>query len=124
MDFSFSQGTDKKISLLILEAGVALPLTGAISIKAVLYVGNVQQKIYSMQPSVGSGKLDVDSLVTNQVNFYIERIDSKNFPVGPMKVVVLVATTDSQFPDGDNTRAYTFNPGNVLRGDALDVTFP
>jgi len=119
----FKQGEDKLVSVQVIKSP-AVDLTTAINIKAVLKNGTTVLKSYSLLPESGYGTLEVDGLLTNQVNIAVERADSQNFPVGPLKVVLLVEYIDVLFPDGGRTEEYTYIVGNIRTGEAKNEPMP
>lgn len=123
-DFSFKQGEDKKVSLNVVKNGVAVDLTTAINIKAILKVNSVEQKKYALTAETGFGTLEVDGVVTNQVNIFIQREETKNFPIGNITVIMLISFVDTDFPDGERVEEIKFNVGRVSQGEGIDETMP
>lgn len=116
----FQQGEDKKISVNVIEDGSAVDLSVCTNVKALLQVNNVQQKRYSQIPETDHGKAEVDAGVNNQVNVYVERDDSKNFPVGAVSIVLLCAFPNPEFVDGIEVLEWKFNVGRVSLGEGIN----
>lgn len=118
------QGDDKKVTLQIVKNGNPVSLANTVSVKAVLYVGSMQQKIYSDAPSNNEGVLEVAVTPTNELSFFVERADSVNFPIGSGFIEVLVAFDDTQFPDGNRVETFTIQGVYVQKGNATNIDIP
>lgn len=123
-DFSFKQGEDKKVSIGIVKNGVAVNLTTAINIKAILKVNSAEQKKYALTAETGFGTLEVDGTITNQVNIFVQREETKGFPVGNITVILLISFVDTDFTDGERVEELKFNVGRVSLGEGIDETMP
>ena len=123
-DFSFKQGEDKKVSIGIVKNGVAVDLTTAINIKAILKVNSAEQKKYALTAETGFGTLEVDGTITNQVNIFVQREETKGFPVGNITVILLISFVDTDFTDGERVEELKFNVGRVSLGEGIDETMP
>lgn len=120
MAVQFKQGEDVKISVNVIEGGTPTDLSVCTNIKAVLSVNNVRQSKYALVPETDYGKLEVDNNEDNQVNVYVERSDSKNFPVGAVTIVLLCSFPNVDFEDGVEVREFKFNVGRVSFGEGID----
>ena len=120
MAVTFNQGEDKKISVNVIEGGVATDLSVCTNVKALVKVNNVLQKRYAQIPETDHGQALVDGLTTNQVNIFVERDDSKNFPVGAVSVCLLCAFPNPEFVDGIEVREFTFQVGRVAPGCGIN----
>lgn len=117
---SFKQGEDQKIELMVIEGGAAVDISTCTNIKAIVKLNNIEQKRYALISETDHGTLEVDATVTNQANIYVERDESKNFPVGAITVILLCAFTDVDFSDGIRVREYKFSIGRVSQGEGID----
>jgi hypothetical protein len=120
MATTFKQGEDKKLSVQVIEGGVATDLTVCTNIKALLHVNNVIQSKYSLIPETDHGLLSVDALITNQANVFVERDDSKNYPVGAVTICLLCSFPNVEFSDGIEVREFKFQIGRVAAGCGID----
>lgn len=120
----FQQGESVKISVNVVDAGVAKDLTNCVSIKAILNVNNIQQKRYSLVPETDHGTLEVDADIENQVNIYVQRGESRMFPVGAITIILLCAFPDPNFEDGIEVQEYKFNVGRVSLGEGINEIIP
>lgn len=116
----FQQGEDVKISVNVIEGGSATDLSVCTNVKALVMVNNVLQKRYAQIPETDHGKAEVDAGTNNQVNIYVERDDSKNFPVGAVSVVLLCAFPNVEFTDGIEVREFKFNVGRCSLGEGIN----
>ena len=123
-DYSFKQGEDKKISVSIVKNGSSVALNDCTNIKAILKVNNVEQKKYSVTHESGYGTLKVDTTNTNQLHIFVEREDSKTFPVGVVTLIVLPAFTDTEFDDGLRVEEFKFNVGRIMPGEGITEILP
>jgi hypothetical protein len=121
MATTFKQGEDKKISVQVIENGLPTNLSPCTNIKVQLHVNNILQAKYSLIPETDHGLLEVDTLNNNQVNIYVERNESKNFPVGACTVCMLCAFPNPSFSDGIEVREFTFQVGRVAPGCGVNV---
>jgi len=117
---TFQQGEDQKISVQVIEAGAAVDISACTNIKAILKVNNIEQKKYAMIPETDHGTLLVDGAITNQANIFVERDESKNFPVGAITLILLCAFPDADFSDGVKVQEYKFSVGRVTIGEGLN----
>lgn len=117
---TFQQGEDQKISVQVIEAGAAVDISVCTNIKAILKVNNIEQKKYALVPETDHGTLVVDGNNNNQVNVFVERDESKNFPVGAITVILLCAFPDPEFSDGVRVQEYKFSVGRVTIGEGLN----
>jgi hypothetical protein len=122
MAVSFKQGEDKKIEVTVIENGLPTDLSVCTNIKALLHVNNVLQKRYAIIPETDHGKCEVDLGNTNQCNVYVERDDSKNFPVGAVSICLLCSFPNVDFIDGIEVREFIFNVGRVSPGCGINET--
>lgn len=116
----FQQGEDVKISVNVIEGGAPVDLSVCTNVKALVQVNNVLQKRYAQIPETDHGKAEVDGTTNNQVNIYVERDDSKNFPVGAVSVVLLCAFPNPEFTDGIEVLEYKFNVGRCSLGEGVN----
>lgn len=123
-DYSFKQGEDKKITVSVMKNGSPIELDQCPNVKAILKVNNVEQKKYSVTKESGFGTLKVDSSTKNLLHIFVEREDSKNFPVGMVTVIVLPAFTDAEFDDGIRVEEHKFNVGRVNPGEGYAEVLP
>lgn len=122
MDYSFKQGEDKKISLEVLNtAGAQVDMSVALKIKANFRVGGTVQKIFSITPASNEGTMEVDGVNNYQLNLFVERIDSINFPTGVITIDVIATFTDAEFPDNDRAEEFNFSVGSVKEGKTTDI---
>ena len=121
MATTFKQGEDKKISVQVIENGLPTNLTVCTNIKAQLFVNNILQTKYALIPETDHGTLAVDATNNNQCNIYVERDDSKNFPVGACSICLLCAFPNAEFTDGIEVREFTFQVGRVAPGCSVNV---
>jgi hypothetical protein len=121
MATTFKQGEDKKITVQVIENGLPTNLNPCTNIKAQLYVNNILQAKYSLIPETDHGLLIVDTTNSNQANIYVERNESKNFPVGACSVCLLCAFPNTEFSDGIEVREFTFQVGRVAPGCSINV---
>lgn len=117
---TFKQGEDKKISVNVIENGVPKDLSVCTNVKALLHVNNALQKRYAQIPETDHGTCAVDGAITNQVNIFVERDESKNFPVGAVSIILLCSFPNVEFPDGIEVREYSFQVGRVAPGLGLN----
>lgn len=117
---TFQQGEDQKISVQVIEAGAAVDISVCTNVKAILKVNNIEQKKYALVTETDHGTLSVDSTNTNQVNIFVERDESKNFPVGAITIILLCAFPDADFSDGVRVQEYKFSIGRVTIGEGLN----
>lgn len=117
---TFKQGEDKKISVNVIELGVPMDVSGCTNIKAILKVNNVEQKKYALVPETDHGTLLVPTLPTNQIDIYVERDESRNFPVGAVTIIVLAAFPDVAFTSGERVEEYKFAVGRVAPGEGVN----
>lgn len=120
MAVTFKQGEDKKISVNVIENGVPTDLSVCTNVKSLLHVNNVLQKRYALIPETDHGKAEVDGTTTNQVNTFVERDDSKNFPVGAVSIVLLCSFPNVDFIDGIEVREYKFSVGRTAPGEGIN----
>ena len=120
MATTFKQGEDKKLSVQVIEGGVATDLTVCTNIKALLHVNNVIQSKYALIPETDHGLLAVDALINNQANVFVERDDSKNYPVGAVTICLLCSFPNVEFSDGIEVREFKFQIGRVAAGCGID----
>jgi len=80
----------------------------------------VLQKRYAQIPETDHGNCEVDGSITNQVNTYVERDDSKNFPVGAVSICLLCSFPNVEFGDGIEVREFSFQVGRCSTGCGLD----
>ncbi len=121
-DFSFKQGEDKKVIVEIIKNGANVDVSAAPKIQAKLYVGTTEQKRYSLTPEADYGTLEVDGTDNWKVNIFLERADTKLWPVGIISIAVVVEFTDVTFPEGTRSEEYQFKVGRVLEGKGTDLT--
>lgn len=127
MAFKIRQGDEIVVSLPVIENGVTVPITTAISIKTQLLINNVPVKTYSLTPNIGEGLITVDPLNTHIAKIFIERADSINFQKGVGTFYMLVEFENTEFPDGGQCKSYQFVGGNGLliqEGFARDLDMP
>ena len=120
MATTFKQGEDKKLSVLVIEGGVATDLSVCTNIKALLHVNNLVQSKYALIPETDHGMLAVDGVNINQVNIFVERDDSRNYPVGAVSICLLCSFPNVEFSDGIEVREFTFQVGRVAPGCGLN----
>ena len=121
-DFSIKQGEDKKVMLTVTQGGSNIDVSTAPKIMAKLLIGGVFAKNYSLTPEADYGTLEVDGTNNYQVNLFIERADSKLFPVGIMTVALVVEFTDTSFPvTGTRTQEWAYTIGRVSVGQGIDL---
>jgi hypothetical protein len=117
---TFQQGEDQKLSVQVIENGAAVDVSGCTNIKAILKVNNVEQKKYALVQETDHGTLAVDATNSNQVNIFVERDESKNFPVGAITIILLAAFPDTDFSDGVRVQEYKFSIGRVAPGEGTN----
>jgi len=116
------QGEDLLLKVDIMEGTtpVVLNPTSINNIIAVLFVGSQEVAKYSLNALAGHGSLEYHPTQNNSINIIVERAQSKNFPVGVLKVVTLVQFVDAEFPDGKH-KEYTIAIGRVVKGESKDI---
>lgn len=114
------QGDDSKIQVDIVDNGSPVDLTSITKIKGVIKIGTFEEK-YSLVSESGFGKISKESSPNNRVNVFVERDQSKNFPIGAMSLTLIVTTTDADFPEGERSKQYDFNIGRTTSGNGLDI---
>lgn len=120
-DYSFKQGEDKKVSVIIVKSGTQEDVSGCPKIMAKVCIGTVEVKGYSLTPEADFGTLEVDGTNNYQINLFFEREDTKLWPTGVITVAVVVQFTDMTFPEGTRSEEYTFKVGRVLQGLGIDL---
>lgn len=120
-DYSFKQGEDKKILLVVSKDGTHLDISAATKIMAKMLINDVFAKNYSLTPEADYGTLEVDGTNNFQVNLFVERSDSKIFPVGVISIALDIEFIDTTFPAGTRTEEYSFRVGRVLVGQGMDL---
>jgi len=119
----FKQGEDIKLSVEVTETP-AIDFNTATAIKAILKVGGVEQKKYSLSPITPYATLEVDGVADNKVNIFVEREDSSLFPTGVVTIDLVAAFPDITFPDGNKVREFNFTVAKVQTGSAKDEVIP
>lgn len=123
---SIQQGGDYLIELPIINtAGLPVDLSTATQIKAALLVNNVIVAKYSLAVLSGYGVISLKAGAGNEhiMEVQVRRSESKNFPKGIAKFVVLLETPEPTL--GDQVLEYTFDGGsaktfNVVEGALRD----
>jgi len=117
------QGEDKVLNILVTDSnGVAVNCDFATSIRCGLIVKNVILKKY-LDPVKedmidGYGEILLDSLKTNQLNIFLDREDSKLFPVGYLYASLLITFEDIDLTY--KTTEYTYLVGLIEKGVMKD----
>lgn len=121
----FKQGEDKKVSVIVTDTPT-VDFTTAIKIVAAIIDSNGNElKRYDNLGTTGYGVLEVDGTDTNQINIFVERADSVDFPVGVSKVYLSAELPDVAFPDEGATKSWEFkNAVRVTKGEILDEPIP
>jgi hypothetical protein len=116
------QGEDLLLKVNIMDGTtpVALVPEDVANIIAVAYVGTTEVAKYSLNELAGHGSLDYHPTQNNAINIAVEREQSKNFPIGVLKVVTLIQFVDENFPDGKH-REFTSAIGRVIKGESKDI---
>lgn len=120
---NFKQGEDVKITVSVTETP-AINFSLATSIKAILKVNNIEQKRYSLNTITNYGDLAVNPTNNNEIDIFVERAESQNFPTGSVTIDLVAALPNITFPDGNQIREWNFNVGRCTVGAAKDETMP
>ena len=118
--YIFKQGDTQKVEKQVIEVP-ALDFSDATDIFCILSIGSTIQKRYSLNTRDNYGKLEVDNLINDQVNIFIDRNESINFGIGTLKGYLIVEWADAEFPSGKKTRSFDFTIGKVIVGEGLDI---
>lgn len=121
---TFKQGEDKIITAQVIKAGLPESLTLCPNIKAILKIGDLEIKKYSLIPEVGFGTLTVGITNTNEVSLVVERDHSKLFPVGRVDLVLLCSFSDSSFGDSIRVEEYKFAVAQIIKGEGTNEIIP
>ena len=117
--YILKQGDSLKVEQAILETP-AIDFTTATSLVCILFVGETEQKRYSLATKTNYGVLEVDNISTNQINLFIEREESALFTVGVLSGYLIAEFPNLDFPSSVENKSYTFNIGRVMAGKGLD----
>lgn len=134
-NINFKQGEDAIISIDVIKDAVTVDISGVTSLKAILKVNGIDQRVYSLNAGNDSngipyGKLLLDGGLnppgTSDSTFHliVDREDSITFPVGVITVIALVGFTDDNFNDGERTEEFKFSVGRVQAGEGTNISMP
>ena len=121
MNEIFKQGEDQIINVEITDTP-AVDFTIATSIIVSLKVKKETQYKYSLNTKAGYGILQLVSGQANQLNVFVERVESSNFKEGALTAYITASFPNTTFPDGNEVKAWSMNIGRVRAGDDLDET--
>jgi len=115
--FILKQGEDKLASVFIKDSnGNAVDVSVCGEIRAILLVDGVEQKRYSLTEQTDYGKLEVDEDISNKLNIFLEREDTKDFAEGIVSIAVLFSFPDALFVDETREEEYMFTIGRIVKG--------
>jgi hypothetical protein len=116
---SINQGEDYIIEIPVLDANsVAVDLSTASKVRALLFVNNIQVAKYSRDTLVGYGSILMGNgggTVLNVVRILARRADTCNFTIGVLTCALLLDVPDTDL--GTRTAEVDLNLGFVIAGN-------
>jgi SH3-like domain-containing protein len=120
----FKQGEDVVITVAVIKEGEPVDLSQCDNVKAILKINGTEQHKYSTVEESNYGVIVIDEHDTNQAHINVQRAESKDFLIGAVNIILLVAFVDVTFESGFRVEEYKFNVGRCVLGEGKDELIP
>jgi hypothetical protein len=125
MDTIIKQGEDILLEVRLERDGQPVELSTSnntlfFDIKAALWVGTTELTQFSLNPTPPEDVLETHVTRTDTVLIPVRKANSKNYPIGILRVVVVVVWGDARFNPGRHEE-FTVTIGKIIKGLGKDL---